>query len=102
MTTPADLAMEEAERLLNAIHVNDMAEHRRLVTIALSHAEARGMERAAKVVEAEPEMPGPMPEAMGIAFDAVYAVSPAEALRQIVRITKASIAVAIRKEKPHD
>ena len=49
------------------------------------------LERCAKIAEAEPECPGPMP-------DELYLVPLEEVIRAAVRATKKNIAAAIRKQ----
>lgn len=54
-------------------------------------------EECAKIADAEPELPGDMPDEVKEGF---RTIGPEEACRAIVRATKASIAAAIRATKP--
>lgn len=55
-------------------------------------ARERWKDKAIKIIEAEPELPGPMPEELNL-------VPLEDAMRAVVRATKRSIADAIRSAR---
>lgn len=58
----------------------------------VAEREREALERAAKEADAEPELPGTMPDLARLAFE----IDPEEYSRNVVRVTKRNIASRIR------